>query len=128
MSPLRRPVNRHASYHAHLYFDARTEALARGLVEQARERPGLSVGRLHRRLVGPHSAWSCQLSFDQQQFDGVIFWLEAERDGLSVLVHGVTGDDLRDHTEFAYWLGEPLPLKLSIFGAEADPGLDQHKE
>ena len=35
--------------------------------------------------------------------------------GLTVLVHGLTGDDLADHTEHAAWLGEPVELDLSVF-------------
>jgi DOPA 4,5-dioxygenase len=32
-------------------------------------------------------------------------------------VHGLTGDDLADHTRHAAWLGEELPLDLSMFKA-----------
>ncbi|MFT7095134.1 MAG: DOPA 4,5-dioxygenase [Alcanivorax sp.] len=39
----------------------------------------------------------------------------ASRNGLTVFVHGLSGDDLRDHTELVMWLGESLPLDLSIF-------------
>ncbi len=34
------------------------------------------------------------------------------RKGLTVLVHGVTGDDIYDHTELVLWLGESLKLNL----------------
>ena len=34
------------------------------------------------------------------------------RDGLSVLVHPETGDDVADHSAHALWLGAPLPLDL----------------
>jgi DOPA 4,5-dioxygenase len=34
---------------------------------------------------------------------------------LTILVHGLTGEDLADHTEHASWLGEPAELDLSIF-------------
>ncbi|MEL0630893.1 DOPA 4,5-dioxygenase family protein [Psychromonas aquatilis] len=40
---------------------------------------------------------------------------EKERNGLTVLVHALTGDNLKDHTEHAYWLGHPVALNLSIF-------------
>lgn len=33
----------------------------------------------------------------------VISWLDASRADLTVLVHALTGDDLKDHTELAYW-------------------------
>jgi aromatic ring-cleaving dioxygenase len=113
----RYPVNRHAAYHAHVYFGPDTLAQARALVARAGERPGVQVGRVHEKPVGPHPQWSCQLSFGAADFDTLIPWLDAERGGLDVFVHGLTGDDLADHTTHAYWLGRAWPLKLSMFGA-----------
>jgi DOPA 4,5-dioxygenase len=74
------------------------------------------MGRVHQKLVGPHPHWSCQLSFDSTQFDKLIPWLEQNRGGLTVLVHGVTGNDLEDHTTNASWLGAPAKLNLEVFG------------
>jgi aromatic ring-cleaving dioxygenase len=37
------------------------------------------------------------------------------RDGLAVLLHPETGDDYRDHTAHAAWLGAMLPLRLEAF-------------
>ena len=111
----RRPQNLHAHYHAHVYFDADTEGQARELCAAAGETFGIRVGRVHCRLVGPHPRWSCQLAFDATQFDAVIGWLDEQRNGLTVFVHGVTGDDLIDHTEHAYWLGRPARLNLEVF-------------
>jgi aromatic ring-cleaving dioxygenase len=34
------------------------------------------------------------------------------RDGLPVLLHPETGDDLLDHTAHAVWFGTPLELRL----------------
>lgn len=124
----RYPVNVHKVFHAHVYFDARTLEFATQLCQQAGELFGVQVGRVHEKLVGPHSAWSCQLLFKSPDFDQLIPWLDqqrclfngerADRDeqkGLSILVHGVTGDHLKDHTDHAYWLGKPLKLDLSMF-------------
>lgn len=60
-------------------------------------------------------SWSCQLSFDHNQFESIIGWLEENREGLNILVHGLTGDDLADHTVNASWLGNPVELNLAIF-------------
>lgn len=103
-------------YHAHVYFGPDTVEQARRLCQQAGERFGVGVGRLHERPVGPHPHWSCQLSFDEAQFDVFIDWLEHHRNGLDVLVHGLTGDALADHTTHASWLGHPSKLNLAIFG------------
>ena len=111
----RRPENLHPQYHAHIYFDADTAAQARALVDQAGLELMVVVGRVHERLVGPHPHWSCQLAFDTGEFDQVVGWLDAHRNGLDVLVHGVTGDDYLDHTAHAMWLGNETPLDLSVF-------------
>ncbi|MBN8753606.1 MULTISPECIES: DOPA 4,5-dioxygenase family protein [Variovorax] len=111
----RRPENLYAQYHAHLYFGPDTLAQARALSERAGHELMVVVGRVHERLVGPHPHWSCQLAFDAAEFDQVIAWLEANRNGLDVFVHGVTGDDLADHTAHAMWLGEESALDLRMF-------------
>lgn len=110
-----RPQNNYPSYHAHVYFDKATLSTARQLCTRAGEQFGVSVGRFHQKPVGPHPRWSCQLAFDAAQFDELIPWLDRNRAGLTILVHGRTGDDLADHTEHASWLGEPVELNLSIF-------------
>ncbi len=109
------PINCHDDYHAHLYFDAESLAQARLLCGQIQARFGLMPGRLHQRPVGPHPAWSCQIKFSRQDFDQLIPWLRDNRQGLSVLIHAVTGDDLKDHSDYAYWLGDSLVLNLAIF-------------
>jgi len=115
MDATARPENRYPAYHAHVYFDERTFKQAEKLCATAGQQLSLAVGRVHRKRVGPHPHWSCQLSFNRAQFDTVIAWLESHRNGLNVLVHGVTGDDMADHTDHAMWLGEPQTLLLSIF-------------
>lgn len=111
----KRPENTHAHYHAHVYFGPGSVAQARTLCEEAGERFKVAVGRVHEREVGPHPHWSCQLAFGSAEFDGLIPWLEQHRNGLDVLVHGVTGDDLADHTTHASWLGHEAALKLEMF-------------
>jgi aromatic ring-cleaving dioxygenase len=111
----RRPENLYAHYHAHVYFGPETADQARTLCRKAGELFGIQVGRVHEREVGPHPQWSCQLSFDSTQFERVIAWLDQERNGLDVFVHGQTGDDLADHTTHASWLGREAVLKLDMF-------------
>ena len=59
-----RPGNVFAQYHAHVYFDEKTVEQARKLCESAAKRFGVAMGRVHRKPVGPHPRWSCQLAFD----------------------------------------------------------------
>ena len=111
----RRPVNLHPAYHAHVYFDADTVGQARALCDEAGQRFEVAVGRVHEKLVGPHPRWSCQLAFSAAEFDRVVPWLDEHRNGLDVFVHGLSGDELKDHTDHAYWLGEEWPLDLRMF-------------
>lgn len=61
--------------------------------------------------------------FTPAQFGAFIPWLVINRGPLSALVHPntcdyVTGesiDEERDHTQRATWMGEPVPLDLSLF-------------
>ena len=53
--------------------------------------------------------------FTPAQFGAFIAWLVINRGPLSALVHPNTGDDERDHTQRAVWLGEKVPLDLSLF-------------
>ena len=115
----KRPENHYDRYHAHVYFDANSVEDATAICQAAGEKFGVTVGRIHRKLVGPHPRWSCQLAFDSGQFDGLIPWLDNRREGLTVLVHGVTGNDLADHTEHATWLGDAVPLNLAMFRAKS---------
>ncbi|MDT4876837.1 Dopa 4,5-dioxygenase family [compost metagenome] len=101
-------------YHAHVYFDAATLEQARALCEEAARRFELKMGRVHQRPVGPHPDWSCQLAFRPQVFAEVIPWLALQRDGLVVLVHPITGNDLVDHRDRAIWMGAVRPLDLSV--------------
>ena len=117
MNETKRPVNSHNAYHAHVYFDHDSLAFASALCKEAGERFKLKVGRVHEKLVGPHPRWSCQITFGTKDFDAFIPWLDEHRNGLSVLVHALTGNDLDDHTKYAYWLGESAELDLSMFGA-----------
>ncbi|MDJ0798697.1 MAG: DOPA 4,5-dioxygenase family protein [Calothrix sp. MO_167.B12] len=114
MKPPAKPI--HENYHAHVYFEQLTLQQATELCEEAGKLFNIQVGKIYQKLVGPHPCWSCQLAFSSQEYEKLIPWLEANRKGLNILVHGLTEDDLKDHTENASWIGEPQELVLSIFG------------
>lgn len=116
MSDAQRPVNSHTAYHAHIYFEQQTLAFATKLCEQAGKKFGLKVGRIHQKNVGPHTKWSCQISFGAKDFEIFVAWLESNRGDLSILIHALSGNDLEDHTTYAYWLGNSLELSLTMFG------------
>ncbi len=104
-----------SGYHAHVYFDETTFEQASALCDRAGEQFALSVGRKHQKPVGPHPMWSCQLAFEPNLFGEVIPWLALHREGLTVFIHPETGDNLKDHTDHAIWMGSIEPLNLDLF-------------
>ena len=103
------------SYHAHVYFDARTRDAAWALRERLPAVfPKAEIGRFHERPVGPHPRWSFQIAFGPDDFDQVVPWLMLHRAGLTVFLHPNTGDAYTDHADRAVWMGELLPLNLEM--------------
>ncbi|MDJ0702837.1 MAG: DOPA 4,5-dioxygenase family protein [Leptolyngbyaceae cyanobacterium MO_188.B28] len=100
------------NFHAHVYFDQATQSQATQLCQEAGRQFDLTVGRIHAKPVGPHPHWSCQLAFAPSMFGEVIPWLALNRQGLVIFIHPQTGDDLKDHTDHAIWMGEVVPLNL----------------
>ncbi|MDX2314573.1 MAG: DOPA 4,5-dioxygenase family protein [Gammaproteobacteria bacterium] len=101
-------------YHAHVYFDDTSVDQARALRERVSEEFDYAVGRFHEKNVGPHPRWSFQIAFKADAFGTLVPWLAVNRKGLTVFVHGLSGDDIYDHTELVLWLGESVELDLSV--------------
>lgn len=104
-------------YHAHIYYDPAT---SRGRAERVREAvaaqfPQARVGRWHDELVGPHPQSMYQVAFPSEMLAQFVPWLMLNRDGLTVLLHPETGDNLSDHSTHAAWFGAVLPLRLDVF-------------
>jgi aromatic ring-cleaving dioxygenase len=112
-----RPI---AEYHAHIYYDpARTRAAAERLRQRvAAEFPQAKLGRWHDALVGPHTQSMFQIAFPPGMIGAFLPWLMLNRDGLTILLHPDTGNDLRDHTAHAAWFGAVLPLRLEAFAGQ----------
>ena len=66
--------------------------------------------------------------FSPEQFGAFVPWLEIWRGPLSVLVHPNTGDDERDHTQRAIWMGERYSLDLSLFKKAKEMRANQEAE
>jgi len=103
-----------ASWHAHIYFDAKSRELAWCLRDAVAARFGnrVKIGRFHERPVGPHPQWSCQLTIAHADFAEGIGWLALNHGALDMFVHPNTGDQLRDHRDCALWLGRSYKLDL----------------
>ena len=103
------------NYHAHLYYKEANIDEAQELAQKAHYLFKVKVGTFHRKEVGPHPSWSCQLTVDHEVFAEIIPWLMKNRGSVHVFVHADTGDDYRDHTRHVMWLGPSYELNLSMF-------------
>ena len=96
----------------------------------AAEFPKAKLGRWHDELVGPHSRSMYQIAFPSGMVQSFLPWLMLNRDGLTILLHPETGNDYRDHTAHAAWLGAVLPLRLDVFCGNTrriKPGVDARR-
>ena len=110
-------------YHIHVYYDASTKPKAQALRAKLEAAfPDAVYGRWHDKPVGPHPEWSFQVHFQVALFSQIVPYTALERDGLTVLVHPNTGNDLADHGEYALWMGSMPALKLSIFHKDSEAG------
>jgi DOPA 4,5-dioxygenase len=105
-----------ATYHAHIYFGARTRGAARRVHDGLRRRFGVDC-RWRDRPVGPHTRPNVRVRFGRGAFGRVVPWLMRHREGLSILVHPYSADHLADHTARALWLGAPVRLRLDVLRA-----------
>lgn len=104
-----------SEYHAHIYFEEQTLQQAIELCQTISEKFNLVMGRVHQRPVGPHCSWSCLVKFPVDLFAELIPWLMLNRNELTIFVHPETGNDLKDHTRHAMWLGPSKLLNLNQF-------------
>ena len=105
-----------SGYHAHIYYDpARTRSHAARLREGLGTAfPAATLGSWHDEAVGPHTVAMYQVAFAVEDFARLVPWLMLNRGGLDVLVHPLAGNAYDDHTVYAMWLGEKLPLRLDV--------------
>lgn len=113
------PAPQIKDYHIHIYYSAETKPKAEALRAKLEAAfPQATYGRWHDKPVGPHPEWSYQVHFPVELFAQIVPFIALERDGLTVLVHPNTGDDLADHRDYAFWMGSMPSLNLSIFEKE----------
>ena len=103
-----------SGFHAHVYYDSETKPVAARLRAAIEEAFDVRMGRWHDRPIGPHPRWSYQVAFEPEIFGALVPWLALRREGLVILVHPETGDDVADHTDYAIWLGEVLELDIDV--------------
>ena len=103
-----------APYHAHIYYQEGERAAAKLLRERLAGMPehvGF-VGRMTWEAVGPHPIPQFEIHFVEASLPALLPVIEASH--LRALIPPLTDDDLADHTILGQWLGEPVPLDLSV--------------
>ncbi|THX73831.1 hypothetical protein D6D04_08287 [Aureobasidium pullulans] len=106
-------------FDVHVYFQQNIDTevtFATELWERIRrEFPELRIYRIWDKPIGPHPIAMFEVNlFTPAQFGAFIPWLVINRGPLSALLHPNTGDDIRDHTQRATWLGQPFPLQVGL--------------
>ena len=97
-------------YHAHIYWQNEAERKKSLELRPALTALGVALGRIMEQPIGPHTRPSYQVNYSTDQQAEVESLLVES--GLDVLLHEDTGDDMRDHTLGARWLGNRLTLDL----------------
>lgn len=85
--------------------------------------PELRIYNFFDKPVGPHPYAMFEVSlFTPAQFGAFVPWLVIWRGPLSALIHPNTTEEgyeadveLRNHTQRATWMGENVPLDVSLF-------------
>lgn len=101
-------------FHAHVYYDPATREAASRVRQELGDRFVVQLGRWHDQPIGPHPKAMYQVAFPPDQFGTLVPWLMLNREGLDILIHPETGDDVGDHRDRALWLGEKLTLNIEF--------------
>lgn len=102
------------NFHAHVYYDPETREVASRVRDALAEQFEVELGRWREEPVGPHPQSMYQVKFSPEEFNKVVPWLMLHHEGLNVLIHPSTDDDVSDHTDRALWLGTRLELNIEF--------------
>lgn len=99
-------------------------AFARALHDRIRlEFPELRIYKFWDKPVGPHPYAMFEVNLlTPEEFGAFVPWLVINRGPLSCLLHPncEDGDEIRDHTQRATWLGEKVPLDVGLLRHHLD--------
>jgi DOPA 4,5-dioxygenase len=99
-------------WHCHVYFSPETRDVATRVNEKVQDDFRIWDYRWLDEGNPMHPAPMFRFQFLPEDLGRFIEWITLNRDGLSVLVHAITGDNYFDHDYNAMWLGKPLTLDL----------------
>lgn len=102
------------NFHAHVYYDFNTRETAARVRDALAAQFHVELGRWREEPVGPHPQAMYQVKFAPEEFGKIVPWLMLHHEGLAVLIHPSTDDDVSDHTDRALWLGKKLELNVEF--------------
>lgn len=97
-------------YHAHVYWTTPEQKTVALSLRQQLQDLECSLGKVWDQSIGSHPLPMYQVNYCSTNQDKVENLLSSSN--LNILLHEDTGDDLRDHTEGARWIGQKLELDL----------------
>lgn len=101
-------------FHSHVYFNLEEIEKAARVRDNIRIHVG-NHARVYELIdypTGPHPLPMFEVDFPNSNLGKVVEVLLAHREGLSILIHPLSGDHLADHTEYPIWIGQPLALNI----------------
>lgn len=101
-------------FHVHVYFSPETRDKAIELHNWFVQLNSFNItaGEIHEEPLGPHTQPMFALNVGVYHITYVLKFMILNRNGLSVLIHPLTNNEVEDHTTSAVWLGDKLPLDL----------------
>lgn len=102
-------------YHFHIYFEQHQSQILESILEKLKELKDIKIGRVWNKPIGPHPIGSCQITVPLGRFEWMVQWFLYNREGLDIFVHAVSGDDIKDHTDYIVWIGNQHTLNLGFF-------------
>jgi len=103
-------------WHIHVYFEADTKKTAEALYHEIESiMPKLQLGRMHDKPVGPHPFGSFQIIIPNEKLAEIVSWFSINRQGLTVLLHPNTENELKDHRDYPIWFGSAPKLNFEMF-------------
>lgn len=111
-------------FHSHVYYTAESKQTATQLHQKISQKFELEVHAgsvlltpLMDRCLGPHPLWMFEFNFKADFFSDAVSFLSEHRNGLSVLIHPLSGNAILDHTDYAMFLGQREKLNLAVLKA-----------
>jgi DOPA 4,5-dioxygenase len=102
--------------HAHIYYVPESRAVAERFRAKIIAAFGkeAQISRLIDRPIGPHPEPMFEVDFRAEILPRLGPFFEREREGLDILIHRVSEDEVNDHTVRAKWLGTPKNLDIGF--------------